>query len=86
MTCSRSKPIPSPHYEPFYYGAALTHIFVLCGCSLPFSSGIPLAFPQWRDGQVPFNGFADKMEWTVVGTVRQQQQQHHQAQPELLLP
>lgn len=37
-----------------------------CVCS----SGIPLAFPQWRDGQLPFNGFADKLEWTVVGTVR----------------
>lgn len=33
------------------------------------SSGIPLAFPQWRDGQLPFNGFADKMEWEVLGTV-----------------
>lgn len=34
----------------------------------PINSGIPLAFPQWRDGQLPFNGFADKLEWSVVGT------------------
>jgi hypothetical protein len=43
--------------------------WVCCSCS----SGIPLAFPQWRDGQLPYNGFADKLEWTVVGTVRHAQ-------------
>jgi hypothetical protein len=33
------------------------------------SSGIPLAFPQWRDGPLPHNGFADKLRWEVMGAV-----------------
>eukprot|EP00878_Enallax_costatus_P015430 GHUV01016163.1.p1 GENE.GHUV01016163.1~~GHUV01016163.1.p1 ORF type:complete len:265 (+),score=53.69 GHUV01016163.1:456-1250(+) len=35
---------------------------------VPINSGIPIAFPQWRDGQLPFNGFADKLQWEVVTT------------------
>ncbi|WIA17434.1 hypothetical protein OEZ85_014284 [Tetradesmus obliquus] len=31
------------------------------------NSGIPLAFPQWRDGALPYNGFADKLRWEVMG-------------------
>lgn len=46
----------------------LCHAVLCC----VYSSGIPLVFPQWRDGPLPFNGFADKMEWTVVGTVSHQ--------------
>eukprot|EP00879_Flechtneria_rotunda_P027491 GHRR01029453.1.p1 GENE.GHRR01029453.1~~GHRR01029453.1.p1 ORF type:complete len:579 (+),score=190.72 GHRR01029453.1:283-2019(+) len=34
----------------------------------PINSGIPIAFPQWRDGGLPYNGFADKLLWEVVGT------------------
>eukprot|EP00775_Hariotina_reticulata_P014500 gene14500-14625_t len=32
------------------------------------NSGIPIAFPQWRDGPLPYNGFADKLQWEVLGT------------------
>jgi hypothetical protein len=64
-------PVPSScactqHADTLYWVVAVLVCRVCCSCS----SGIPLAFPQWRDGQLPYNGFADKLEWTVVGTVR----------------
>ena len=31
------------------------------------SGGIPIAFPQWRDGLLPHDGFAGRLEWEVVG-------------------
>lgn len=33
------------------------------------SSGILLAFPQWREGILPENGFAGRLTWEVVETV-----------------
>jgi hypothetical protein len=76
-TCFVALPEGASLYMPCC--AVLSHVMLLpccavpcCAvpcCAVPRSSGIPLAFPQWRDGPLPFNGFADKMEWTVVGTV-----------------
>jgi hypothetical protein len=51
--------------------AAVVDLCVGAGaCCCCCSSGIPLFFPQWREGLLPEMGFADKLKWEVVATVR----------------
>lgn len=33
----------------------------------PLRTGVSVHFPQHREGQLPENGFADRMQWSVVG-------------------